>query len=289
MGAHYTAGSAEHRCTACACLVSGGKPCSLCSSKRHYRTSFIARIHVSAPRFYVDQPLPPAGSFVLPEEAARHVRVLRLREGDDVLLFDGQGGEVPARLMDLGGKRMTVLLADRVAVERESPLDIWLLQALPAADKMDWIIQKAVELGATGILPWQAERSVLKLDAERAAKRLVHWQGVAIAACEQCGRNRLPVIEPAAKLADVLAQASGRRLLALSPISDAAPVALEAEPAALVIGPEGGFSPAELVVLGQAGATSLTLGPRILRTETAGLAALSALNAKLGDFAFPVA
>jgi 16S rRNA (uracil1498-N3)-methyltransferase len=154
---------------------------------------------------------------------------------------------------------------------------------------MDWIIQKAVELGATGILPWQAERSVLKLDGERAAKRLAHWQGVAIAACEQCGRNRLPRIDAPGRLADVLARSQGRRQVVLSPLPGAAADPIWREACALVIGPEGGFSPAELATLTAAGAASLTLGPRILRTETAGLAALSALNARLGDFAFPVA
>lgn len=244
---------------------------------------------MSAPRFHVAAPLPGPGDFRLPEEAARHVRVLRLREGDDLVLFDGSGGEVPAKLSAQTSKDVRVALGERVDVERESPLDIWLLQALPAADKMDWIIQKAVELGATGILPWQAERSVLKLEGERAAKRLAHWQGVAIAACEQCGRNRVPFIEPATRLTEVLARSQGRRLVALSPLSSGETAPLERQPLSLVIGPEGGFSPGELATLTAAGAHSLTLGPRILRTETAGLAALSALNARLGDFTFPAA
>lgn len=213
------------------------------------------------------------------------MRVLRLRVGDALVLFDGQGGECPAVLSAAGRDGATVQLGEYSQVDRESPLDLWLVQALAVGDKMDWIVQKAVELGATGILPWQADRSVLKLDAARADKRRAHWQAVAISACEQCGRNRIPFVEAPQSLALALEQCAERRVMAMFP-TGAAQSAVRAEAMALVIGPEGGFSDAEVQLLGKAGADMLTLGPRVLRTETAGLAALAALNARLGDFRF---
>lgn len=220
----------------------------------------------------------------LPESVANHaVRVLRLRVGDALVLFDGAGGECPAVLTDVSRQAATVSLGEYSQVDRESPLDLWLVQALAVGDKMDWIVQKAVELGATGVLPWQADRSVLKLDAERAAKRQAHWQAVAIAACEQCGRNRIPLIGAPQSLPEVLARLSARRIVALLPAA-IRPSPLTAEPMALVVGPEGGFSDSEQSLLQAAQAATLTLGPRILRTETAGLAALAALNATFGDF-----
>jgi 16S rRNA (uracil1498-N3)-methyltransferase len=221
---------------------------------------------------------------VLPDAVANHaVRVLRLRAGDALVLFDGAGGECAATLTEVTKSSATVRLSEYSQASRESPLDLWLVQALAVGDKMDWIVQKAVELGATGILPWQAERSVLKLDAARAEKRRAHWESVAISACEQCGRNRIPFVEAPQSLAGVLARCADRRLVAMLPVAENAKP-LSAEPMALVIGPEGGFSDAEIAQLRSANAASLTLGPRVLRTETAGLAALAALNARFGDF-----
>jgi 16S rRNA (uracil1498-N3)-methyltransferase len=239
---------------------------------------------MSIPRFHCPVPLSQGGELNLPEAVANHaVRVLRMRAGDALVLFDGEGGECPAVLADITRSAVTVTLGEYSQVDRESPLDLWLVQALAAADKMDWVVQKAVELGATGVLPWQADRSVLKLDAVRAAKRQAHWQAIAISACEQCGRNRVPIVALPQDLAGALAACADRRVVGLLPSTDDAPT-LRAEPMALVVGPEGGFSDAELALIRSVKAATLTLGPRVLRTETAGLAALAALNTRFGDF-----
>jgi 16S rRNA (uracil1498-N3)-methyltransferase len=239
---------------------------------------------MAAPRFHCPVPLRQGGVLALPETVANHaVRVLRLKPGDALVLFDGEGGECPAVLRDVDRKTATVTLGEYSQVDRESPLDLWLVQALAVGDKMDWIVQKAVELGATGVLPWQADRSVLKLDPERAAKRQAHWQAIAISACEQCGRNRIPFVAAPQTLAAALAHCSDRRVVAMRPAADAAQP-LRVAPMALIVGPEGGFSDGELAQLDVAEAAALTLGPRVLRTETAGLAGLAALNAQWGDF-----
>ncbi|MBL8517343.1 MAG: 16S rRNA (uracil(1498)-N(3))-methyltransferase [Betaproteobacteria bacterium] len=242
---------------------------------------------MSAPRFHcaeLPRPSRSGQAFTLPAAVASHaVRVLRLRVGDVLVLFDGEGGEVPATLADVARECATVTLGEYSQVDRESPLDLWLVQALAVGDKMDWIVQKAVELGATGIVPWQADRSVLKLDAARADKRRAHWEAVAISACEQCGRNRIPFVDAPLSLTAALARSASRRVVAMMP-GVAGPSAFRAEPMALVVGPEGGFSDAEAKLLRATNVATLTLGPRILRTETAGLAALAALNARFGDF-----
>lgn len=239
---------------------------------------------MSIPRFFCPVSLSQGGELTLPEAVANHaVRVLRLRAGDALVLFDGEGGECPAVLAEVGRNTATATLGEYSQVNRESPLDLWLVQALAVADKMDWVVQKAVELGATGVLPWQADRSVLKLDSARAAKRQAHWQAIAVSACEQCGRNRVPFVGAPEDLTGVLAKCAGRRIVALHPEAGTEFRATMA-PMALVVGPEGGFSDAELARLDTAGAAGLTLGPRVLRTETAGLAALSALNTFMGDF-----
>lgn len=150
---------------------------------------------MTSPRFHCPVPLAAGRSVDLPENAARHAaRVLRLRVGDDIVLFEGNGGECKARIAAVERDRVTADVLDRQAVEREAPIRVTLVQALQSGDKMDLTIQKAVELGAAGIIPVASRRSVLKLDGARAAKRLAHWQGVAVAACEQCGRNRVPLV-----------------------------------------------------------------------------------------------
>ncbi|THF60677.1 16S rRNA (uracil(1498)-N(3))-methyltransferase [Pseudothauera rhizosphaerae] len=239
-------------------------------------------------RFFFPEALPAGGEVRLPEALAHHAaRVLRLQDGDAVVLFDGRGGEVPARLAVSGRQWSARLEAVRV-VERESPLAVVLVQALASGDKMDWIVQKATELGAAGVVPVTAARSVLRLAGERAEKRLAHWRQVAVAACEQCGRNRLPDVEPIVALDDYLAAARTVRKLVLAPeggrpLRELAPPRT-GEPLHLLIGPEGGWSDAELAACLRAGAEPLGLGPRVLRTETAGLAALAALQALWGDF-----
>jgi 16S rRNA (uracil1498-N3)-methyltransferase len=237
------------------------------------------------PRFYFPGSLPHAGEVVLPPACAHHaLKVLRLGSGDPVVLFDGSGGELHARL-DVRAPLAVATDGQWQKVCREAPLSIVLVQALASGDKMDWIIQKAVELGAIGIIPVQAARSVLRLTGERAGKKREHWHQVVIAACEQCGRNRLPFVAPVQSLAACLAQDAdaARWILAPGgePLSKIQPVA---SPIHLFIGPEGGWSDEELALCLHAGGRAVGMGPRILRTETAGLAALAALQARAGDF-----
>lgn len=245
-------------------------------------------------RIYSASPLVGEARIALPPAAAHHVaRVLRLREGDAVTLFDGAGGEYPARIAAIVRDTVMVDTGAHRAAERESPLRITLAQALQAADKMDYTIRKAVELGAARIVPLAARRSVLRLDGERAAKRLLHWRQVVVAACEQCGRNRPPEVAPVQALDAWLGESSPASLrLLLSPAGEAGLGALELGDGGaagggieLLAGPEGGFEEAEERAARYAGFRPLRLGPRVLRTETAGLAALAALQARWGDFA----
>lgn len=241
-----------------------------------------------SPRFFCPVPLAPGAVIELPEPLAHHaVHVLRLRSGDQLVLFDGTGGEYPARL-EAAGRQVRAVLGPWRDAERESPLDLTLAQALPAGEKMDWVVQKAVELGVARIAPVVCARSVVRLAGERARRREEHWRQVMIAACEQCGRNRLPQLAPLAELADFLAlaapQLQAARLL-LAPggdqfLRDIAP----GTPVMLLVGPEGGFTEGEEAAALAAGFRRLSLGPRVLRTETAGLAALAALAALFGDF-----
>jgi len=237
-------------------------------------------------RFHFPGRLPDAGEFELPEALAHHAaRVLRLRDGEAVVLFDGHGGEVDATLA-IHGRRVSARLGARRDTERESPLEVVLVQALASGDKMDWVVQKAVELGVSAVQPVQAERSVLRLAGERAEKRAAHWQQVAVAACEQCGRNRVPVVLPVLGLPAWLAGHRGGLNYVLAP-GGAAGFADEPAPAGcvrLLVGPEGGWSEAELAAFDAAGCRRVRLGPRILRTETAGLAAIAAMQVRWGDF-----
>jgi len=222
----------------------------------------------------------------LPAAVAHHAeRVLRLAVGDPVTLFDGQGGECAASILAFGREALA-RLGPRLAIECESPLQITLVQALASGDKMDWIVQKAVELGVAAVQPVAAERSVLKLAGERADKRVAHWQQVAVAACEQSGRNRVPVVGEILPLAKYLARPFDGTRLILAPGADGALArkARPGRPVAILIGPEGGWSPAELDLAARAGCAPLALGPRVLRTETAGLAALAAMQTMWGDF-----
>ncbi|HPE05077.1 MAG TPA: 16S rRNA (uracil(1498)-N(3))-methyltransferase [Thauera sp.] len=237
-------------------------------------------------RFHFPDRLPAGGEVALPDALAHHaLRVLRLRDGEAVVLFDGSGGEVEARLA-VRGKAVFAQLGEARAVERESPLRIVLVQALASGDKMDWVVQKAVELGAHAVQPVQAERSVLRLAGERADKRVAHWQQVAVAACEQCGRNRVPEIRPLQALAPWLGAHRDALNYVLAP-GGAAGFADEPEPkdvVHLLVGPEGGWSEVEIAAFDAAGCRPVRLGPRVLRTETAGLAAVAALQARWGDF-----
>ncbi|MBL8521123.1 MAG: 16S rRNA (uracil(1498)-N(3))-methyltransferase [Betaproteobacteria bacterium] len=240
------------------------------------------------PRFHVPEPLPRTADaeVVLRGAAAQHMQVLRLAAGDMLALFDGGGGECAATLLECGKREARVRIDAHHAIERESPLRITLVQALATGDKMDAIVQKAVELGVRAIQPVSTVRATVRLTTERAAQRRAHWQAVAIAACEQCGRNRIPDVFAVTAFDRWLsAPVDGLRAV-LHPEGGATLDAVRLHaPIALAIGPEGGFSPEEVVAARQAGATILTAGPRVLRTETAGMAMLAALNARAGAFA----
>ncbi|MBI3716029.1 MAG: 16S rRNA (uracil(1498)-N(3))-methyltransferase [Betaproteobacteria bacterium] len=241
------------------------------------------------PRFYSPEALPRDGNFplhvTLGESVAAHLRALRMVTGEVVTVFDGLGGEFTGVLDSIGKRDALLMLAKHSATERESPLSITLVQSLATGDKMDWVVQKAVELGVTAIQPVSSARANLKLSSERAAKRAEHWRGVVIAACEQCGRNRLPEVHGVMEFSAWLqTPVEGTRLL-LHPEGgkSLSQFAAASQPLSLLIGPEGGFDDKELALAQKHGAQLATLGPRVLRTETAGLAALAVLQSAAGD------
>ena len=237
-------------------------------------------------RFFCPQPLAPDSLVELPAAASHHaLRVLRLDVGDAVTLFNGEGGEYAGRIAGTG-RGVRVQLAEWQSVERESPLELVLAQALPAGDKMDWVVQKAVELGVARIQPLLAARSVVRLSGERAVKRVAHWRSVAASAREQCGRNRVPEIAPLLDLRQWLGRLPPENQLQrmlLAPQGGRRPRALAGNRFLLLVGPEGGLDMEEAAAARLAGFADLSLGPRILRTETAGPAALAALGACCGD------
>lgn len=247
----------------------------------------------AAPRFWVEEPLQPGGLVRLPERVQRHLQALRLREGDAITLFDGRGGEYAAVLERTGRNAAAQVLAHH-AIERESPLHITLAQGISAGDRMDLTLQKATELGVSRIVPLRCERSVVRLDAERAARRHEHWRHILASACEQCGRNRLPeLLEPvevhawlagASATPDPSAPAGQRLMLDPRAIhSLAARLRRDGGPVVLLIGPEGGLAQHEAAAAQARGFDGVRLGPRILRTETAPLAALVLVQALAGD------
>ena len=234
------------------------------------------------PRFFCPAPLATGQALGLPPGAARHVQVLRLQPGAVITLFNGEGGEFEATVTRMGRSDVDVQVGAHHATEREAPRAIHLLAGITANERMDWLVEKATELGVASITPLLAERSVLKLKGERADKKLAHWQGVAVAAAEQCGRNRVPVVHAAMTLADWLAHPTvqaQRCVLSLSPgTRSLASAAGGAEPLVVLSGPEGGLSPAEESLALSSGFVPVTLGPRVLRAETAPLAVLAALT-----------
>jgi 16S rRNA (uracil1498-N3)-methyltransferase len=240
----------------------------------------------AATRLYCDVALSPGAEIALPEAAARHaVTVLRLQVGDALQLFNGEGGEYRATLVSVNKREARARLHEFQANECESPVDITLALGISAGERMDYSLQKTTELGVTAIQPLATERSVVKLAGERADKRLQHWQHVVNAACEQCGRNRVPVVAPVQKLFAYLAAVDrSKRLLVLSP--EAATPLKRVAPAAaavLLVGAEGGLAPSEYQAAQAGGFEPVKLGPRILRTETAPVAALALLQALWGD------
>ena len=237
------------------------------------------------PRFHCPVPLTPGDEIALPPGAARHVQVLRMQPGDAITLFhgsiDGPGGEFEATVTRMGRSEVLARIGTHHAVEREAPRAVHLLAGITANERMDWLVEKATELGVASITPLLAERSVLKLKGERAEKKLVHWQAVAVAACEQCGRNRVPTLHPAQTLADWLQappQDGQRLLLSLRPGTQPLHAAAPGHTGLVFLsGPEGGLSGTEEDLALAHGFAPVTLGPRVLRAETAPLAALAAL------------
>jgi len=241
-------------------------------------------------RVYLPQPLASGEHIALPETPAAHLsRVLRLGEGDDCVLFNGDGHDYAARIVAASKREVRVAVGAATPVRRESPLRIVLLQGIARGEKMDLILQKATELGVAEVRPLSSQRSEVRLDEARGEKRLAHWRSVVVSACEQSGRAQVPAVTPPQSLAAVLAGLpdGGLRLIldpegslafsTLAPATDATVV--------LAVGPEGGWSPLDREQLLSVGFQGLRLGPRVLRTETAGLAAIAALQARFGDLA----
>jgi len=238
-------------------------------------------------RFHTEIPLRAGGVSLLPEDSAHHaVHVLRMRPGDEVVLFNGRGGEYAGRIAAMDRLRVTVDVLEHRPLERESPLAVTLVQGVSAGEKMDFTVQKATELGVAALQPVLAARSTGRITGERAELKRAHWRRVAIAACEQCGRNRVPEVLPVLPLARFCAATApgGTRLL-LSPLAQLGLRSAKLDGAvAVAAGPEAGFTAEEEALLAATGFLPVRLGPRVLRTETAALAALAALNALAGDF-----
>ena len=246
---------------------------------------------MNSPRFYCPTSLSPGAFADLPENAARHaLRVLRLGVGDSLTLFNGEGGEYACRISSAQRDRGRVEVLSWLPVERESCLSLTLIQALQSGEKMDMTVQKAVELGVAAIIPVASRRSVLRLEGERAQKRLAHWQAIVAAACEQCGRNRLPPVAAIDKLERWLSVPAAPPVMRLMLSPDAAchfddlPPPAAATRVEILIGAEGGLAVEEVEQAQAAGFMPLRLGPRVLRTETAGLAALATIQCLWGDF-----
>jgi len=241
------------------------------------------------PRIHTARALQAGARIELEPDQAHYIsRVLRMRAGDALILFNGSGGQYPATLATVAKNMVVVTTGDFEPVERESPLALHLGIAVSRGDRMDWVVQKATELGVHSITPLLSERTEVRLRGEREEKKLRHWQQVATSACEQCGRNRLPVVHTLQPLQDWSRRVEADVRLVLDPAADSCdPGAANPSSVALLVGPEGGFSAAEVAAAEAAGFQSLQLGPRVLRTETAPLAAIALLQARWGDMRPP--
>jgi 16S rRNA (uracil1498-N3)-methyltransferase len=239
-----------------------------------------------ANRAYVEAALREGATVALPDAVAHHLTsVLRMRAGDAFIVFNGEGGEFEATLDAIGKKSVTARIGAHRATDRESPLSITLAQCVSKGERMDYTVQKAAELGASEIVPLTSTNSVVKLDAERWEKKLEHWRGVIVSACEQSGRTRVPKLHPVTPIIDWIAQAQGTKIiLAIGATQSLRTMQKPSGPIALLAGPEGDFSAEELRAARAAGFVSIGMGPRILRTETAGIAALAAIQALWGDW-----
>lgn len=247
------------------------------------RLKSIYRLHFDMTRLFCDFPLIVGTNIDLPKETSRHIHVLRLSEGNEIILFNGTGGEYPARISAIGKTKTSVEILCHDKREVELPYEITLAQALPESGKMDWIIEKAVELGVCAIQPLAAQRSVVRLNPERAEKRQARWKTIVSAASEQCGRNTLLKIRELSGFNTFIENSKEPLRVMFTPRANETLAVWAGKQApqsiSIMIGPEGGFSPDEEELAIQNGVIPLSMGARILRTETAGLAAISALNA----------
>lgn len=239
-------------------------------------------------RVYVDEPVTAGKRLVVAGSAANHIaRVLRLRSGDALTVFDGSGGEFGARVEEFRKAAVVVSVEEHRTLDRESPLSLTLAQGISRGERMDWIIQKATELGASRIVPVFTKRSVVRLDDKQAERKLQHWRAIAVSACEQCGRNRLPDVAPPIDFFDVLPAgfSLGETRLLLSPTGDLRIDDLEdvGKGITVLIGPEGGLEDVEHETAVAAGFQAVRMGPRVLRTETAAIAALTIIQRYFGD------
>jgi len=239
------------------------------------------------PRIHHPTPLATGNRIELSDTAANHVaRVLRLPVGAPLILFNGEGGEYASTIKEIDKRRVTIDVGTFHDISREPPLELWLAQGISRGERMDYTIQKAVELGVSRIIPLFTEHCGMRIDGERLNKRLQHWQAVAISACEQCGRNRIPQVDAAITLTQWLASSAEGLQLVLDPEAEQtlSQLPMPTGPITLLVGPEGGLSDPELQLARQSNYQGLRLGPRVLRTETAAVATLAALLATWGDF-----
>lgn len=239
------------------------------------------------PRFYLADALQPGQNISLPENVIRHLQVLRVREGEEITLFNGNGHSYPTRLLSLAKRQAVAEVLSEQTADNESPLAISLIQAVSSGERMDFTLQKSVEMGVTEIFPVSSARSIVKLSGERAEKRQERWQEIVIAACEQCGRNRIPTVHPLLPLSQrlqQLPQSDVRLLMGLHHPTSLKAIQPAPQRITLMIGPEGGWSPEEETAAFQTGFQSILLGKRVLRTETAALAAIAAMQTLWGDF-----
>lgn len=236
-------------------------------------------------RIYQAHSLVSNQEIALDKEASHHIaRVLRMQVGESLIIFDGKNKQYAAEIVNISKQTVTVLLGQEVAGKVESPIELCLVQGIAKGEKMDWIVQKAVELGVTAIYPLQTERGNVRLSAEREDKRIAHWQKVVISACEQSGRIRIPTLHPILSLREYLAAKSAdENVFILTPHESGSLSEASNKRYSVLIGPEGGFSQQEITLALDAGCKPLNLGPRILRTETAAVAALSVVQFEYGD------
>lgn len=249
------------------------------SSPSTIATDPATRLHVTG--------IPPVGEVMdLTDAVVRHLQARRLRSGDGLVLFDGRGGEYTARLETLSKRHARVLIEDFIPREAEAPVAVTILQGISKGERMDYAVQKATELGVARVVPVVTERCVVRLDAERWARKQRHWQAVAVAACEQCGRNRIPPVDPPCSLDQALQKVAGQHGVIFDTEGDrSARDLVPGAELATLIGPEGGLAPGEIETVSAMGWQRLRLGPRILRSDTAPVAALAVIQTVIGDLA----